>query len=261
MNITKRIKGLSLKVGPLGENDRLLTLLSNQEGISRLAVPGARKPRSSLSSATPLNLLDVEIIQTRGLHKVRHVNVIKSYNCVSRKLETLAGAQSIAELSLLLVAGNDPIEGMLNTVIFHLNRLEKLSQDSQINNTWILASITQSFLHLLALGGYGLPVQLCCLSGRPLIPPLGDWDWRCSFNPQDGFAIGSHPSAVIELNPSELALIQKLLQADLPLKKNGELLGPTNVWIKLFSLVEYWTTNNLHKKICSLEMFRESIKI
>ena len=48
MSLYQRIKGLSLKVGPLGENDRLLTILSEENGISRFAIPGARKPSSRL---------------------------------------------------------------------------------------------------------------------------------------------------------------------------------------------------------------------
>ena len=46
MSPERRIKGLALKVGPLGEHDRLLTLLSDDVGLIRLAVPGARKPLS-----------------------------------------------------------------------------------------------------------------------------------------------------------------------------------------------------------------------
>ena len=46
MSLNQRMKGLSLKVGPLGENDRLITVLSEENEISRLAIPGARKPKS-----------------------------------------------------------------------------------------------------------------------------------------------------------------------------------------------------------------------
>ncbi|TGH20182.1 MAG: hypothetical protein ERJ68_07250, partial [Aphanocapsa feldmannii 277cI] len=45
---------LTLKVSALGEYDRLLTVLSAERGIERLAVPGARRPRSSLAAAAPL---------------------------------------------------------------------------------------------------------------------------------------------------------------------------------------------------------------
>ena len=43
------LEGLVMSCRPLGENDRLLTLLSEAEGMVRLAVPGARRPRSSLA--------------------------------------------------------------------------------------------------------------------------------------------------------------------------------------------------------------------
>ena len=52
MSLNRRIKGLALKVGPLGENDRLLTILSYEEGIIRLAVPGARRPKSKLAATS-----------------------------------------------------------------------------------------------------------------------------------------------------------------------------------------------------------------
>lgn len=57
----RRLEGLVLKVGPLGEHDRLLTLLSDAEGVTRLAVPGARRPKSSLAAAAPLTLLELQV--------------------------------------------------------------------------------------------------------------------------------------------------------------------------------------------------------
>ena len=45
MSGERRLEGLALKVGPLGEHDRLLTLLSDEAGVVRLAVPGARRPK------------------------------------------------------------------------------------------------------------------------------------------------------------------------------------------------------------------------
>ena len=54
MSSENRLRGLCIKTSPLGENDRLITILSEEQGISRFAVPGARRPKSSLSSASPL---------------------------------------------------------------------------------------------------------------------------------------------------------------------------------------------------------------
>ncbi len=259
MNYEKKIQGLSLKVGPLGESDRLLTVLSDQEGISRLAVPGGRKPGSKLAAATPLTFLDLEIGGRSELKRVRQLNVLRTFSKVGAQLETLSAAQSIAELSLLLVAGNDPIPNMLKTVLIHLDRLDSLSKDSSLNQLKILATTIQSFVHLLALGGYGLPVQNCCHTGQLLNPPLGDWHWRCSFLKDSGFAIGSFPASDMQLNPSELALLQRLFRPELPRTSQGELMGPFKVWMKLLFIIESWTYYNLSNKVNSLQLLRETL--
>jgi len=255
MKGSTRVKGLSLKVGPLGENDRLLTLLSDQEGIVRLAVPGARKPKSSLSAATPLTLLELQVGRSSGLKRVRQIRVVRSFSKLGEKLETLAAAQVLAELSILLVGINDPQEGMLETVLIHLERLEI----DQINPLFTLANCVQSCVHLLALGGYNLPIHSCCKSGSKIEPPIGDWDWRCSVLPNEGFAIGSIPEATLELNASEVALFQRLIQPNLPLKKNGDVLGPQEVWVKLLIILEGWMEIHLSRKLNSIEILKSTL--
>ncbi len=259
MNSARSLQGLSLKVGPLGECDRLITILSDKEGITRLAVPGARNPRSNLSAAAPLTLLELHVVGRSGLKKVRQLKVLRSYSKLGASLETLAAAQVLAELSLMLVGGNDPIPGLLSTLLIHLERLEGSKEVASERSLIALAQCVQASVHLLALGGYALPVQRCCLSGHLLEPPIGEWNWRCSFLPQEGFAIGSLPTSIIQLNPSELALLQRLLSPNLPKRSNGELLGPYIVWLKLLKVVEYWIKSNLTSEIRSLKILRESL--
>ena len=62
-----RLEGLCIKTSPLGENDRLITILTDEQGIVRLAVPGARRPKSSLAAATPLTYLSLQIFGKRNL--------------------------------------------------------------------------------------------------------------------------------------------------------------------------------------------------
>ena len=174
-------------------------------------------------------------------------------------LETLAAGQALAELCLLLVANSDPLPGMLSTVLIHLERLEEKGMKGELNPVITLAKSVQSCVHLLALGGYGLPIQRCCQSHLPLDPPIGEWDWRCSLIPEEGFAIGAIPNAEIQLNPSELALLQRLLQPNLPIRSDGELMGPKEVWMRLLTVVEYWINNHLPKNLCALKMLRESL--
>jgi DNA repair protein RecO (recombination protein O) len=74
----RTLEGLALISRPLGENDRLLTLLSEAEGLTRLAVPGARRPRSSLAAAVPFALLQLQVGGGRGLQRVRQLRVCKA---------------------------------------------------------------------------------------------------------------------------------------------------------------------------------------
>ena len=256
MTLTQRVKGLSLKVGPLGENDRLLTILTEENGISRLAIPGARKPKSRLSATSPFNFLDLHIVGKKNLKRVTQIKILKSYGNLGKHLETLSAAQAISELIMIMVGNEDPQEDLLKLVLIHLNRLDDLNK-TEFDSLQALAISVQSCIHLLAIGGYCLPLQNCCHSGSKLIPPIGKWSWKCSFIPEEGFAIGTTPNSNIELNPSELALLQRLLLEKVPFNSNGKLLGPKNVWLKLLKIIEAWVETHLQKRITSLQMMRE----
>ena len=258
MTLTQRVQGLSLKVGPLGENDRLLTLLTDENGITRLAIPGARKPKSRLAATSPFNFLDLHIVGKKNLKRVTQIKILKSYGNLGKYIETLSAAQAMSELIIIMVGNENPQRDLLKVVLLHLNRLDDLHK-TEFDSLLALAISVQSCIHLLALGGYCLPLQNCCYSGSKLIPPIGEWSWKCSFIPEEGFAVGSIPNASIELNPSELALLQRLLLEKLPFNSNGKLLGPKNVWLKLLKIVEVWIETHLQRKIKSLQIMREVI--
>ncbi len=254
MSGERRLRGLALKVGPLGEHDRLLTLLSDEAGVVRLAVPGARRPRSSLAAAVPLTMLDLQVVGRRSLQRVRQLRVLHNYSGVGQRLETLAAAQALAELAIAMVSDSDPVGGLLDTVLVHLDNLESLSRSSEPNADLCLAMLVQAGVHLLALGGYGIPLQICCQSGAELVPPIGQWEWRCSLLPEEGLAIGSLPGATLQMNPSELALLQRLPRAELPRRRDGELMGPRPVWLKLLAILECWCRTHLPRPVRSLAM-------
>ncbi len=255
MSIEKRVKGLALKVGPLGENDRLLTLLTFEEGILRIAVPGARRPKSRLAATSALTFLELHIGGKSKLLKARHIKILESFSKFGEKLETLATAQSLTELSMLLVSSNDPQPEILEAILIHFKRLQHAQNSSLV----VLANCVQAHVHLLALGGYGLPVQTCCRSREPLIPPIGNWDWSCGFIKNEGFAIEETANSDILLNASELALLQRLLSPSLPLNKEGKILGPLDVWLKFLTLLELWIETHLNRNIKSFEMLKKSL--
>ncbi len=252
MSTSQTIKGLSLKVGPLGENDRLLTLFSHEEGIIRIAIPGARRPKSKLASTSALTYLEMQISGKRSLRRANQVKVLRSFSKLGERIDTLSAAQSFSELTLLLVGNNDPQPNILNAILIHLERM----QQPEIQSLEVLAICVQACMHMLALGGYSIPVQRCLQTGDELIPPIGNWDWKCSLIATEGFIIGEIQNHDLLLNASELALLQRLLKPQIPRNKKGELLGPLKVWIKLLQLVEIWIEAHLNRTLNSLHMLK-----
>ncbi|MGA0279956.1 MAG: DNA repair protein RecO, partial [Vulcanococcus sp.] len=80
MSPEQRLEGLVLRSSPLGESDRLITVLSNEEGLIRLAAPGARKPKSSLAAAVPLAVLSLQVGGRSGLKRVRQLRVLRNFS-------------------------------------------------------------------------------------------------------------------------------------------------------------------------------------
>ena len=254
-----RLKGLCIKATPLGENDRLITILSDQKGISRFAVPGARRPKSSLSAASPITYLDLQIFGRKNLKKVRQLKIIKSYNGLGKSIECLAAAQAITELSFLLVGNNDEQNNYLSTVLAHLDRIYNYKMQHEFDSK-ILAMSIQSLIHLLAIGGLSLPIYYCCKSGKPIHPPLGNWEWSCYFIPNEGFSTYEDSRSILKINSSEIALMQRLFFPDLPIKSNGELLGPVEVWIKILNILKSWIPAQLGKELSSLRILGDFYK-
>jgi DNA repair protein RecO (recombination protein O) len=251
-----RLEGLSLKCGPLGETDRLLTLLSASDGLSRLAVPGARKPKSPLAAAVPLALLRLQVGGGSGLRRVRQLTVVRNFAALAGRLETLAAAQGLAELTIQLVPTGEGVPGLLEDLLMQLGRLELVVQDHQ-DSLEAMAIAVQGCVHLLALGGYGLPLAHCARSGEPLEPPVGTWDWRCSLIPSEGFVVGAIPGAQLVLNASELALLQRLPRPALPRRRDGVLMGPEPVWLRLLALIELWSREHLGRNLRSWSLLRQ----
>ena len=251
-----RLEGLCIKASPLGENDRLITILTDEQGIVRLAVPGARRPKSSLAAATPLTYLSLQIFGKRNLKSVRQIKILKSFSGLGKNIECLAAAQAITELTFLLVGNNDKQQNYLSCVLAHLDRfyLYEVSKEEDIK---ILAMSIQSLIHLLAIGGINLPIHHCCKTGDPIIPPLGNWEWNCYYLPNEGFSSIKDPQSNLKINASEVALLQRLLFPELPIKSNGELLGPKKVWLKILFVIETWISTQLEKDLSSLKMLRE----
>ena len=154
------------------------------------------------------------------------------------------------------MGNNDAQQNYLSCVLAHLDRIYSYKVTNQ-ENIQMLSMSLQSLIHLLAIGGINLPINHCCKTGSPIIPPLGNWEWRCYYFPNEGFSTAQDLESTLEINASEVALLQRLLFPELPIKSNGELLGPKKVWLKILLIIETWISTQLEKELYSLKMLKE----
>jgi DNA repair protein RecO (recombination protein O) len=184
MSRTLRFTGINLKAMPMGESDRMLTILSPEHGLQRLMAPGARKQNSRLGGRSGLFVVnDLLIAQGRSINKITQAETLESYPGLGRDLTKLTAGQYLAEIALHQALGDQPQTELYYLLTEHLSRIE------QADPTEVLPSLAQAVYQLLALAGVAPQVQQCCLSNEILEPDLDDVDWQNGFSIEAGGAI------------------------------------------------------------------------
>ncbi len=188
MTRTYKATGINLKSGPIGESDRLLTVLTREFGLIRAVAPGVRKQRSSIGGRSELFVVnELLIAKGRSLDKITQASTVESHPGLSRNLGKLAAAQYLAELAIASALSDEPQEQLFFLLGEHLSRLERLSDRTEIQSAAILvAHLTQGIFHLLALAGLAPQVQVCCATRQPLIPNFTDPNWKTGFSIPSG---------------------------------------------------------------------------
>ncbi len=177
MSRTYKATGINLKAMPLGESDRLLTILTREYGLLRVVAPGARKTRSPLGGRTGLFVVnELLIAKGRSLDKLSQAETLESYPGLSKHLATLSASQYLAELVLYQALSDQPQDDLFCLLCDRLANLETATPEQ------VLPLLTQAVFDLLSWGGVAPQVETCCLTQRPLLPDLTNPDWRIGFS-------------------------------------------------------------------------------
>jgi DNA repair protein RecO (recombination protein O) len=240
---------------PLGEADKLVTILTREFGLIRAVAPGARKQKSQLSGRSGLFVVnELLLAKGRSLDKITQAETLESYPGLSKNLGKLAASQYLAELVLCHALSEQPQEELYALLNEHLRRLDQLpnSTSDQAGASLVLAHLSHGVFHLLALAGVAPQVQVCCVTQNTLQPNFTDPDWRVGFSIDAGGTVslagndsglGRLSSSVIsrggsmtqtpsseqthvdtappprlnmKLDAIELTLLQRLAEAELP---------------------------------------------
>jgi DNA repair protein RecO (recombination protein O) len=176
--------GINLKALPMGESDRLVTVLTKEFGLVRAVAPGARKHKSRLGGRSGLFVVnDLMFSRGKSLDKLIQAETQQSFAGLSKDLAKLTASQYLAEIALAQALTEQPQEELYCLLIEHLGRLEAASQRQ------ILPCLAQAIFHLLALAGVAPDVFRCCLSRSPIQPEWGNPDWRVGFSLASGGAV------------------------------------------------------------------------
>ncbi|PZO43806.1 MAG: DNA repair protein RecO [Pseudanabaena frigida] len=224
-----RATGINLKGMPLGENDRLLTILTKEHGLIRAVAAGARKHRSAMAGRSGLFVVnDLQISVGRNMDRIKNAEVLQSFVGLGKTLAKLTAAQYLSELALMQALSAQPQEELFLVLVEHLNRIQ--NADSQ----YVLAHLAHGTYHLLAIAGFAPQVHSCCITQRPVIANLETQKWKAGFSivgggvidlENDGnptIAIGAeasndaiHNRISHYLTALELLAMQELAQTDL----------------------------------------------
>jgi DNA repair protein RecO (recombination protein O) len=177
MSRTYKATGINLKSMPMGEADRLLTILTREFGLVRAVAMGSRKHNSSMGGRSGLFVVnDLLIAKGRSLDKVAQAETLESYPGLSQDLKKLTASHYLAELCLYQALSDQPQEELFCLLGEHLKRLERSSSE------FILPHLTHAVFQLLVLAGIAPQVYTCCITRQSLTPDFADPSWRIGFS-------------------------------------------------------------------------------
>jgi DNA repair protein RecO (recombination protein O) len=262
MSGTYKAIGINLKTAPMGESDRLLTILTQEYGLVKAIAPGSRKHKSSLSGRSGLFVINnLLIVKGRSLDKVIQAESLESFPGLSQNLSKLTASQYLAELALSQALSDQPQADLFSLLREHLSRLEKFSAT--------LPCLTHASFHFLALAGITPQVEKCCLTQKPIQPNFTHPDWRIGFSVIAGGIVQlaelekqvipklkNNLLLTFKLTAPELSILQSLSQPDLIQnlqQDNADLIQPShaNPWLSIERILRHYAQYHLDRPIRS----------
>lgn len=221
---TYRATGINLKSMPLGEADRLITILTKEEGLIRAVAKGARKQPSKLGGRMePFVVNDLMLSRGRRtahldpqstLQRIAQAETLHSFTYLRRSLTHLTAAQYLAEVVLALAISSATQEDLFVLLVEHLQRLEQ-ARDPEHS----LPLLTHGLYHLLALAGVAPQVYTCQICQTPVSPQpdrdvhfsLGNGGLVC-----DPCTFNHRIREITLVSPTVLKALQQLPNPQLP---------------------------------------------
>ncbi len=229
---------------PLGESDRLLTILTKEYGLIKAVARGSRKHNSAMAGRSLAFVIN-QLVITRGrnLDRIKQADTVAMFRHIPQDLAKLTSAQYLAELVLAQALTEQPQEELFLVLWEHLNRLEHSPREQ------VLPHLVHGIYHLLAIAGFAPSVHQCCLSRQPI------GEQQAGFSVVGGglvaldFAFNAKISHF--LNPREVRAMQELGEVDL---SPQVIAMPTSVWLTVEKVLRACTQYHFDRPIHSADL-------
>ena len=195
--------GLIIKETNIGENDKLLVILTKDYGIVRAFADGVRRMKNKNSAATSLLCYsNFTLYQNKDTYKVSDSSPIELFFDLRYHLEELALAQYFCDIALKLTPEDYEPTEILRLLLNSLYFLTKQSKP-----LYIIKGVTE--LKLISLAGFMPNLTGCAVCGD-------EEGFRFSFSEGCLFCLecGKDVKDTTVLNPTVLAAMRHIIYSD-----------------------------------------------
>ena len=207
--------GLVLKEQPVGENDRLITILTRSAGLVKAFARGTQKLKSrGLAATQMLSYSDFTIYRGRDAMIIDRTEAKKIFFGLRNHLENLTLAQYFCELALTLAPEQEEAERFLRLLLNALYFLDKGEKPLPI----IKAAVE---MRLLTFAGY-MPNLIACAGcgayeSDPMFFCLEEGNLRCKkcYHPSPLPCVSVNNGVLAALRHTIYAPFEKLFAFDL----------------------------------------------
>lgn len=243
-------EGIVIRVRPLGDDDRLITILTRDRGVVTAFAGGARRLKSALCAGTELLAhCRFVLFYNREKYTVDRAETETLFFAIRQDIEKLSLASYLAQLCSELITEEDrPDPGFLRLM---LNSLYMLEKDKR--SVWQIKPLFE--LRLLSMSGY-MPDLVECRScglfeGESMFFLPGSGELICHS------CMGEGVPGVIELPAGVLAAMRHILYSDFDKLFHFAL---PQEGLKLLSFTaERYTLCQLERSFPSLEFFTQVV--
>ena len=249
-----KVKGIVVREAVKGENDKLLTVLTGEEGVITVRAPGVRKlSASNLRSAQLFAYSDLLLYAKNGFYTLQESILREDFYALREDVTDFALGCYLCELASAVSVGGEEGNEILRLLLNALYAAEKKIASPKVIKTAFE-------FRLAALIGYEPELSECPLCGKPAeqmqnrMFELADGYLFCascdSFE-EDGF------SRKVPVSPACFAAMKHLLVS--PVNKIFLFRLEENALAELSALTEEYLLLRVERKLKTLDFLKKNL--